>query len=1230
MNAPKIMLPKSSVIFAVFVFLLHIYASAERQGLENLKPQLAQAYGKIPLHFEANCGQADLQVKFLARGRGYGLFLTATEAVIELRNPGLSSSENRHPKAQTRDSRLETVLRMKLVGASSAARLEGIDLLPGRSNYFIGNDSRKWHIDIPTYARVRYSQIYPGIDLVYYGNQNQLEYDFVIRPGSDPGRIALDVQGADQVEVGPQGDLLLRAAGAVMSQRKPTVYQEIDGIRREVSGSYVVEGKHRLRFRVADYDSSKPLVIDPTIDYSTYLGGSGRDQGFAITVDADGNAYVTGETISLNFPITPGSVQTTFGSGFSADVFVAKLNPAGSSLLYSTYLGGGGRDQGFGIAVDADGNAYVAGLTLSTNFPTTPGALKTTLGGMEDAFVAKLNSTGSALVYSTLLGGGSTDFALGIALDAAGNAYVTGGTTSVDFPTSAGALQTSLGGNTDAFVTKLNPSGSSILYSTYVGGSSFDQGLGIKVDAAGSAYITGETTSANFPISPGAAQTVFGGVRDAFVVKLNPTASAIVYSTYLGGSNFDRGLGIAVDAVGSVYVTGETTSTNFPTTPGAHQTVSGGGDDAFVAKLKSDGSGLAYSTYLGGTSFDFGEGIAVDAAGIAYVTGGTKSPNFPTTADAQQPALAGSDDVFITQLDAAGSLIYSTYVGGTSSDEGFSIAIDSTGAAYVTGETASANFPTTSGVVQSAFGGVTDAFVVKIAGAALPPTITCPANITTSTAPGECSRVVDFSTPSGSTGSTVTCSPSSGSVFQKGATTVTCTATDSAGVTASCSFTVTVNDNEAPAISCPANVTMAATSPAGVMVSYPAPSVSDNCPGATVSATPASGSIFSVGVTPVIATATDASGNTSTCTFTVTVSAPLVIVCPAPIVKSTDPGKCSAVVDYPAAATSGGVGAVSVSYSQPSGSAFLKGTTTVTATATDSAGDTATCSFTVTIMDTEPPTIVCPANITTSTDPGQPTAKVTFPAPTAADNCSDVTVDFNPPSGSIFPQGTTTVIATATDASGNTASCSFTVTVHDNEPPTIACPPDMTAFQDSAFGATVNYPSPEATDNSPGVMVACTPPSGSVLHLGSTTVTCTATDTSGNTAACTFTVTVIPPPSTPGAKVTGGGSIQAAEVEASFALDAMVKSSQPSGSLIYQDHVRGLTVTSTSITAVQVTETHARIFGKAKINQLGSFDFVVDVDDLAEPGKGSDTFHIQLSNGYSAGGILAGGNVQIH
>ncbi len=680
-----------------------------------LSARIAEAYAKLPLAFEANQGQGDAQVQFRARGPGYSLFLTGAEAVLSLR----------HAAEPTRPGRARSalgdatppppaVLRLKLVGGSPAVRLSGAQQLPGTVNYFIGNDPAAWRTDIPTYARVSYKDLYPGIDLAYHGEGGRLEYDFVVAPGADPSAITVRFAGAEGIQIDDVGDLVLRLAGGEIRQPKPLIYQELDGLRRPVPGGYASRGPAEIGFALGSYDATRQLVIDPVLAYSTYLGGVGNDVGSGIAVDRAGSAYVTGTT-SGSLPTTAGASQTTFGGG-SSDAFVTKLNPAGSALVYSTYLGGTGDDQGKGIAVDRAGSAYVTGRT-SGSFPTTAGASQTTFGGGGiDAFVTKLNPAGSALVYSTYLGGVGNDEGFGIAVDRAGSAYVTGNT-SGSFPTTVGASQTTFGGgSSDAFVTKLNPAGSARVYSTYLGGTGGDRGKGIAVDRAGSAYVTG-FTSGSFPTTAGASQTTFGGgSSDAFVTKLNRKGSALVYSTYLGGVGFDRGDGIAVDRAGSAYVTGST-SGSFPTTAGASQTTFGGGSsDAFVTKLNRKGSARVYSTYLGGTGDDFGSGIAVDRAGSAYVTGSTNG-SFPTTAGAPQTTFGGgSSDAFVTKLNRKGSArVYSTYLGGAGNDAGSGIAVDRAGSAYVTGFT-TGSFPTTAGAFQTTFGGGTgDAFVAKIA-----------------------------------------------------------------------------------------------------------------------------------------------------------------------------------------------------------------------------------------------------------------------------------------------------------------------------------------------------------------------------------------------------------------------------------------------------------------------------------------------------------------------------------
>jgi hypothetical protein len=391
-------------------------------------------YGKLPMAFEPNQGQADRTVRFLARGPGYGLYLTPTEAVLNLHGGTATSPTAPAPS-----------IRLRLAGANPRPEVSGVDLLPGTSNYFLGNDPKRWHSAIPNYAKVRYAAVYPGIDLVYYGRRRQLEYDFVVAPGADPGRIVLDFRGIEKLSLDREGNLVLATAAGDVVWHKPVVYQEVDGLRQPLDGRYRLRGRHRVSFEVAHYDVTRPLVIDPTLIYSTHLGGAARDVGNSIAVDGEGNAYVTGST----------------GSNYAAagqDIFVAKLNPVGNSLVYSTYLGGSTYDEGRGIAVDAAGNAYVTGMTQG-GLSTTPGAYQATHGGGSDAFVTKLDATGTALIYSTYLGGSGDDVGTGISVDGSGHAFVTGYTMS-GFPTSPGAFQTTYGGgSTDAFVSSLNATG---------------------------------------------------------------------------------------------------------------------------------------------------------------------------------------------------------------------------------------------------------------------------------------------------------------------------------------------------------------------------------------------------------------------------------------------------------------------------------------------------------------------------------------------------------------------------------------------------------------------------------------------------------------------------------------------------------------------------------------------------------------------------------------------------
>ncbi len=657
--------------------------------------KILDSYGKLPLRFEANHGQTDAQVKFLSRTSGYSLFLTGDEAVLTLsgKNPQGFVSGHRFSDAASgsrkgvpaaADPTTGNVLRMKLRNANSAARVTGVDELAGTSNYFIGNDPAKWRTNVPTYAKVKYEEIYSGIDLVYYGNQRQLEYDFIVAPGADPHRIAFDVRGAKRIRQDGRGELVFKVGADEIRWHRPVVYQEKDGARQSVAARYVISDMNRVGFEVARYDASRPLYIDPLI-YSTYLGGSGDDQGFGIAVDSSGNAYVTGFTTSTDFP-TKNPLQTAKALG--KDVFVTKINAAGSALVYSTYLGGSGDDFGYGIAVDSSGNAYVTGYTTSTDFPTM-NPLQPASGGGQDAFVSKINAAGSALVYSTYLGGSGDEWGNGIAVDAAGNAYVTGFTRGTDFPT-MNPLQPASGGGVDAFVSKINPSGSEFVYSTYLGGSNNDEGQGIAVDSGGNAYVTGLTDSTDFPAVNPLQGTSTGS--NAFLSKFNATGSALIYSTYLVfGKQNTSGAAIAVDSAGAAYITGDITG---------YQSTAG-----VVFKVNPSGSALDYSAALvfSGIKYVSGLSIAVDSAGSAYVAGSA--------------AYGHNNKILLARLNSdASQLIYSTYeFGGAGASAGRGIALDSAGKAYVTGATTSTNFPTKNPLQPANAGGFGgDAFVSKI------------------------------------------------------------------------------------------------------------------------------------------------------------------------------------------------------------------------------------------------------------------------------------------------------------------------------------------------------------------------------------------------------------------------------------------------------------------------------------------------------------------------------------
>jgi hypothetical protein len=706
-------------------------------------------YAALPLAFEPNRGQSDTRVSFLARGAGYTAFLTRSGAVLALHRAGL-----RRPG--------EVALGLDFVGAARGTRLAPAGRLPGNTNYVIGDDPQRWTTALPFYARVTQHAVWPGVDVVWHGSQQRLEYDLVVLPGADPAKIRLAFAGATRLALTHAGDLIVHLPdGGVLTQPAPSAYERIDGRARPVAASYVLRAGNGLSVRIGARDRGRPLVIDPGLVYSTYLGGRGSDAALGIAVDRQGAAYVAGWSASSRFPIRRGALETAYRG--ATDAFVAKLSPTGIGLSYSTYLGGHGVEEATGIAVDPSGSAYVSGWTESSDFPATARAFRPSFSGGPQVFLAKLDPAGSRPVYSTYLGpiGSATSvttfserfglrgpWGFAVALDGGGAAYVTGWTESRAFPITQGASYTQLPGHFAAFVTKVNPAGSGLVYSTYLGGNArgFAQGNAIAVDATGAAYVTGYTTQRDFPTTPGAFQTTYRGAEStgyAFVTKLSPDGSALAYSTYLGGHRRpfpagadSAGKGIAVDAGGAAYVTGYTYTRDFPTTPGAFQRRFACCTDVFVTKLTPPGSALSYSTFLGAHNGSLGNGgtaIALDARGDAYVTGWTSPASrghFPTTPNAFQRTRSGGGNwAFVSKLTSTGAgLAYSTYLGGTDppgnsfAEEGMAIAVDATGDAYVTGSTYARDFPTTRGAIQTRYaGGPThashlggDVFVTKL------------------------------------------------------------------------------------------------------------------------------------------------------------------------------------------------------------------------------------------------------------------------------------------------------------------------------------------------------------------------------------------------------------------------------------------------------------------------------------------------------------------------------------
>ncbi len=608
---------------------------------------------------------------------------------------------------------------MTFAGANPWVGLSAEKALEGKVNYLIGRDPSKWQTNIPTFAQVRYRDLYPGVDALFYGREGNLEYDFVVFPGASLDRVRLSFDSQKPVRIGRDGSLIIQTAGRELREPRPTVYQTINGQRRSLPGRFVLHSDHTVGFEVAAYDHTRELVIDPTLVYSTLIGTTYINNILAVAVDGSGNLYATGYTY-YNFP-TKNAFE---GNQPSEDAFITKFSPSGGSLVYSTYIGGNGSiDEGSAIGVDRFGDAYVVGGTNSTNFPVTAHAIQATFhGGRADAFATKLNASGSGLVYSTYLGGRGDDWAKGLAIDSEQRLYLTGYSCSPDFPV-ANAYQAKSGTGLcakpypgpNAFVTRINAAGTALDYSTYLGGTTGDTATGIAVDSSFSAYVTGGASSPDFPVTSGVFQAVLPSSNSPFVTKFAPDGRSLVFSTFVGGSTADSAYAIAVDATDHPYITGVTNSANFPVTSGAFQKTLRGPGDAFVTKLWKTGGGLIYSTYLGGSGIEVGNSIAIDGAGEAHVAGFTTSTDFPVHNALQTTFAGGSSDAFVTKLSSTGgSLVYSTYFGGSGGDTANSIRLDSSGNAYVGGNTGSTNFRTTSGAYQRTLKGTSDGFVIKI------------------------------------------------------------------------------------------------------------------------------------------------------------------------------------------------------------------------------------------------------------------------------------------------------------------------------------------------------------------------------------------------------------------------------------------------------------------------------------------------------------------------------------
>ena len=653
--------------------------------------QAVQDFERLPLGFEWNQGQTDPAVKAYARGPRYSFFLTSDEAVLSLAQPG-----HRH-----------SVIRWKPVNANPHARIEAVDPVAAQVNYFIGNDPAKWRKNVVPFGKVKYSGVYPGVDLVYYGNQDQIEYDFRVAPHADPKSIVVSVSGADRQRIDPAGNLVMETKAGPVVHHKPYIYQQdVDGKRAEIQGKFILEGKN-LRFAIGTYDHDRTLVIDPSLNFSTYLGGSQNDRGLAVSTDALGDVFVVGSTASLDFPTTANAPYKSLQGGTDGFVTVFFLGSAKSFYL-SSYIGGSGDDE-----VDAVSTAlvppevYIAGTTTSTDFPLV-GAIQQQNGGGKDVFIAKL-AFPDDIAFSTYFGGSGDDSATSLALDVLGNINVVGKTSSTDMPTLLPTQNTNAGGF-DGFLVQLTNVGAPMLFSTYLGGS-FDDEINAVAANGVVVSVAGDTKSLNFgrPAWPNISTT-----SQAFVAAFDTSEDTKLFQKLFGGNKISSARAIAVDTKGNSFVAGYTNSTNFPVTSNALQPANAGLYDAFVTKLNSTG-GITYATYFGGSGSDLASSLGIDSSGNVIFAGGTTSTNFPTASSIQAAYGGGATDGFLVKLNAnLTSVAMSSYFGGSGTDLILGMNVGTSGNVVVVGSTDSTDLPVTAGVVQATNKGGTDAFAAKI------------------------------------------------------------------------------------------------------------------------------------------------------------------------------------------------------------------------------------------------------------------------------------------------------------------------------------------------------------------------------------------------------------------------------------------------------------------------------------------------------------------------------------